>query len=89
MHAPLKQSEYPRYFMTQEALLAFMGPDKMYKIHLSGSNSGNEGVVIDHYITRKMVNSHWPSSYLEVHVKTFKAAADKLFRGYISKMVDV
>ena len=86
--APLKQEEYPQYFITKHFMLAFTAPDKMYRISNVGSNSGNQGVCIDYYITRKMVLKHWKSvlAWDKVTPAEFRLRASGLFQAYINKM---
>lgn len=86
MKAPLKQDEYPRYFKTSKALLAFTGPDKMFKIENIGSNM-NPGVTIDHYTTRNMVLKHWPSVFFEIRKEEFMEMFEKLYAAYLKKMI--
>lgn len=49
---------YPRYFKSDKYLLAFIGPADMYKIEPRGTNK-NEGLAVDHYITRTMVLKYY------------------------------
>lgn len=45
---------YPWYSYTTACLFAFLSKDKMIKIENTGSNM-NSGIIIDFYITRRMV----------------------------------
>ena len=83
--APLKQSEYPKYFKTEHSLLAFMGPDKMFKVENIGSNK-NPGITIDKYITRNMVLKHWPSPFHEISKEEFKKTVQRLYSAVIEHM---
>lgn len=88
MAAPLQKEEYPKYFKTPKRLLAFVAPDRMYKIEAIGSNT-NPGVTIDHYITRKMVLSHYPrGTGYEVTSSEFEELLKRLFDAYIDKIVN-
>lgn len=86
MKASLKQEDYPRYFKTGRTLLAFTGPDKMFKIEPIGSNK-NPGVCIDHYITRNMVLRHFPYSHRdEISASEFSDLYKRLFNAYLEKI---
>lgn len=89
MSAPLSSEHFPRYFKDGHKLLAFVDKDKMFKIEPIGSNK-NPGVTIDHYITRKMVNSHWPSNVWnkELTKGEFESLLDTLFSAYIDKIIN-
>lgn len=85
--APLDPRKYPLYFMSGKLLLAFVAPDKMYKIEPIGTNK-NEGVAIDHYKTRKMVLKHWGSATSQVSVSEFEITVLRLFSAYIAKIIN-
>lgn len=86
MSAPLKISEFPKYFKHGNKLLSFISKDEMYKIEPIGSNN-NPGVTIDHYMTRNMVLKHWPFRAQELTSEQFKKLLQKLFSAYIEKIV--
>ena len=68
-------------------MYAFMGPCDMYKIENVGSNSGCEGVCIDHYITRRMVRKHLGSPEFDVDWTEFRERYDRLFTSIRGKIV--
>lgn len=87
MKAPLNPDAYPVYFKHYKgnALYAFVSPSKMYMIHMVGSNSGNEGVTIDYYKTRKMVLKHYANG-VKISQHAFTQFAETIFSAYIDKM---
>lgn len=86
--APLSTSDYPKYFKTKDALLAFIKPSEVYVISNRGSNSGNIGIVIDFYKTRKMVLSYWPYPYYApITADQFRAIYNQLFKAYLDKII--
>jgi hypothetical protein len=87
MHCSTKKEDYPKYFITPTYMLAFVAPDKMYKIEPRGTNK-NEGIAIDHYITRRMVRHYWRDYYRakQVDAFTFKAKLNALFSTYVDKI---
>jgi hypothetical protein len=89
MKAPLKPAEYPMYFKKDRMLYAFVGKDKMFKIEPRGTNKNN-GVAIDHYITRSMVIKHMStcSPYDKITVSEFTNLVARLFNQYISKIIN-
>ncbi len=91
MAAPLNPADYPVYFRRNDVLMAFTAKDKMYIVHRRGSNIGNTGVTIDHYVTREMVRRHWPyhGQHNEDRVSPaeFKELLQRLFSAYINKIV--
>ncbi len=87
MKAPIKQSDFPRYFFNDKVLYAFKGPAEMFKIEPKGSNT-NEGVTIDYYKTRAMVLKHWPFHTKEISKEYFEKLVKKLFDNYIDKVVN-
>lgn len=84
MSAPINKESYPKYFKKGNTLLAFVSPTEMYKIEAIGSNK-NEGITIDHYITRTMVLKHWGG--LEIKPLTFKDLVTRLYKAYIEKIL--
>ncbi len=88
MSAPIKQSDFPKYFKQGSKLLAFVEKDKMFKIEPIGSNK-NPGVTIDHYITRNMVIKHYPGrSATELSKHQFVELLNKLYESYIDKIAN-
>ena len=88
MSAPIKQSDFPKYFQEGTKLLAFVEKDKMFKIEPIGSNK-NPGVTIDHYITRNMVLKHFPGKTAkELSKQQFADLLRKLYGSYIDKIIE-
>ena len=89
MKVPIKDEEFPVYFILPGKALAFLSKDKMYKVEPIGSNK-NPGVTIDHYITRSMVVKHWPQhNEKRSSPEEFKLVMSKLFTAYINKIVSL
>lgn len=87
-NAPLKNEDYPKYFIQSKTLLAFTAKDKMFKIEPVGTNS-NPGVAIDHYTTRNMVIKHYPGSRgNEVSKEEFSKVYEKLFKAYLTNITN-
>jgi hypothetical protein len=84
----IKKNQYPIYqFSKEHGLFAFMSPTDMYKIENVGSNSGNEGVTIDHYITRRMVIKHLRSIQMDIDRDQFREIYNRLFASIRMKIV--
>jgi hypothetical protein len=74
-----KVKEYPIYQLQETGLYAFMDRSDMYQITNRGSNNGAEGVVINHFITRKMVMKHLRGEGYDIDVDTFRGKYNALF----------
>ncbi len=85
MGALTQKETYPKYYRRDGYLIAIKSAKKMYKIEPRGSNK-NEGITIDHYITRKMVLKYYGSGQ-EVSAAVFKDLVVKLYQAYIEKII--
>lgn len=81
-----KDQTFPVYaFNPGQGLFAFMGKKEMYKIENRGGNM-NEGLTIDHYITRTMVLKHWQWKGKVITKDQFISVYRKLFDTALIKM---
>lgn len=84
-----KKITYPVYqFSKERGLFAFIGPSEMYRILNVGSNSGSEGVCIDHYITRRMVLKHLNTAPT-IDEDQFRQIYDNCFVSYRRKILGI
>lgn len=81
--------KFPSYWIANygQRLYCFRSPTEMYKIEAVSSNKMNEGVCVDHYITRTMVLKHGRSPGKEISAAEFEVKYRKLFDAIISKIV--
>lgn len=83
-----KKVVYPLYqFSESRGLFAFMSPKDMYRVLNVGSNSGNEGITIDHYITRKMVIKHMMGPEADITWQNAKEIYDRVFTAIRMKII--
>jgi hypothetical protein len=82
-----KDETYPAFFKRSDgSLTAFSGPDKMYMVSPTGSNT-NPGVTLDHFITRKMVLKHY--GYGErITAGQFTTLYQKIYTAYLDHIVN-
>lgn len=73
--------------MTDKAAYVFLGPSNMYMIHAVGSNVGCEGITIDHYVTKRMVQKHLRSKSYDVDRSEFMEKYDLLFNSIRAKII--
>lgn len=80
--------KYPHYAKGAHSstLYAFISKSEMYKIEPIGSNVGNDGITIDHYITRKMVLKHERNAEMGITKELFIHLAGNLFTAIINKI---
>lgn len=82
-----KDETYPAYFLTtRKDLVAITSATKMYKISPNGSNSGNQGVVIDHYITRNQVIKHYGDGE-RITQEDFERMYNRIFKTYLNHIL--
>lgn len=86
----LSNLKYPIYrFSRENGLFCFKGPSDMYRILNVGSNSGSEGVTIDHYRTRKMVLKHMVHAGENIDRDQFREIYNRCFESYRIKILEV
>jgi len=81
---------YPYYAkgIHNNCLYAFVSKKEMYRISIVGSNPGNEGITIDHYITRRTVIMHEKESTIGITRELFVHMSQNLYEHIIDKIAN-
>lgn len=87
MSRKVKAHEWPIYQLTENyGLTAFLGPCDCYQVINRGRNSGNEGISVNHFITRRTAQKLLIGPAADIDVDQFRERYNRVFAGISIKL---
>ncbi len=79
---------YPAYFKSHNGVLvAITDKDKCYVLRPVGSNSGNNGMTLDHYTTRRKVIEYYECGKQLSQVE-YRSEFARIYHRYLSHIIN-